>query len=158
MSEVAVISAYPCDESRCSKQSLFNMKKPPFWRMRRRTRSGTQAAKKLIRHIKCVKLKVITHHDKPGVIVGNFMSLSRNEPAMALFNVISFINISSSDFISKYNKVIVGSRHKPVRCLSRNINFHNLHIIKLRSPYQIVQSLSNKAIHVAEYVVSLTET
>ena len=99
------------------------------WRTRRRTRRRTRAGRKLIRHIKWVRLttasyKVSAHHNKPGVNTRNLISLTGNEPEKSLFNVNSFVKTSSSDF-----KVIVRPRLTHARGLVRSINFHNLHVI-----------------------------
>ena len=82
------------------------------WRTCRRTRRGTRAGRKLIRHIKCVRLtsasyKISAHNNKPGVNTRNLISLTGNQLAKSLFNVNSFVNTSSSDFKFKYIKVIV---------------------------------------------------
>jgi len=73
--------------------------------MRRDTRRGIRAGRKLIRHIKCVRLatasyKVSTYYYKPGVNIMNLISLTGNEPAKSLFDVNSFVNKSSSDLMS----------------------------------------------------------
>jgi len=92
------------------------------WRTYRATRRGTRAGRKLIRHIKCVRLptaiyKVSAYHNNPDVNTGNLISLTCNEPAKSLFNVNSFCNRPSSNFKAKYIKVIVRScrRHARIR-------------------------------------------
>ena len=82
-----------------------------------------------------------------------------------MFNVNSVVNTSSSDFISKYLKVILRPRRKHARVLLRSINIHNLYVIdslhdhqKVEVPLTVcclnVQSLRNKAISVTDYVIS----
>ena len=93
-----------------------------------------------------------------------------------MFNVNSLVNTSSSDFKSKSTKISVRPRRRHARVLLRSINFHNLHVIdslhddqKVEVPLTVCclnfRSLRNKAIYVADYVVSegidvlaLTET
>ena len=104
------------------------------WPTRHRTRQGTQAVRKLIRHIKCGRLtpasyKVSGYHNKPGVNTRNLISLTGNEPLKSLFNINSFVNTSSSDFKYRSIKVIVCPRRRHARVLLRSINFHNLHVI-----------------------------
>jgi len=89
------------------------------WRTRRRTRWGTRAGRKLIRHIKCVRLTTASYKT----------SAYHYEPAKSLFNVNSFVNTSSSDFKSNSIKVIVRPYHKHARVFLWSINFHNLHVI-----------------------------
>jgi len=47
----------------------------------------------------------------------------------SLFNVNSFINMSSSDFKCKSIKVIVRLRRRRASVLLRSINVHNMHVI-----------------------------
>ena len=108
-------------------------------------KTGTRAGRKLIRHIKCVRLqtpsyKVSAYQNKPGVIT---ISLTGNEPTKSLFSVNSIINTSSSDFKSKSINVIVHPRRNDARALLRSINFLNLHVIdSLRDDKKVEVSLT----------------
>ena len=66
------------------------------WRTRRHTRWTTRAGRKLIRHIKCIKLTTViykgsAYHNKLGVNNRKLISLTGNELAKSLFNVNSFL-------------------------------------------------------------------
>ena len=128
------------------------------------TRRGTRPGRKLFRHIQCVRLTAASYNN-PGVNTRNLIPLTVNEPEKSLFNVNSFCNTLSSDFKSKYIKVIVRSCRRHARVLLSIINFRNLYAIdylhddqKVEVPLTVhcpnVQSLRNKAIYVANYVVS----
>ena len=94
-----------------------------------------------------------------------YTSLINSEPANASFNVNSVDNTSSSDFSSKSVTIIFLPRHRRARNLQMTITFYNLHVIdslhddqKVEVPLSVccpnVKSLRNKAIPVADYVVS----
>jgi len=80
------------------------------------------------------------------------------------FNFNSIANISSSEFRSKTNIVILCLHQKGDRDLSSNINFHNRHVIaslceeqKVGAPISVcylnIQFLRNKVIPRADYFV-----
>jgi len=126
----AATAAYNGTESRCC-QPVSGKCIENILEYTSSKRRATCAGRKLIRHVKGIKLtartiKIIIYSNRFGINPSNRFSLTNSQQRKGSNPI---VNRSSSEFRSKYITVMLRPCIKLVRALLSNSNFPNLHVI-----------------------------